>query len=244
MSQDDDRFTLYKFRKINANLLSCIINNCLYFCPPEKLNDPFDCQIDLTMLVKHVRPRLKDNRLKLLGLIPGAHRLRECAKRVGVFSASRSNLDPRMWSHYADEHRGACLTYEFVAKDLLPPKFPLASAGEVFYDNSPIVEFIKEEASIHDEEAFVAGIIHRYFKTKDKAWAYEQESRIIRQEAGVHVFEKSSLKLSQVVFGLNTSKSDKDLVMRLARDYADCQSFHHCVRDGSEFGFSIESLSF
>jgi hypothetical protein len=111
MNKDDGRFVLFKFKKINEYLLSCIVNNSLYFAKPEELNDPFDCQIDLPTLINSIRPSLDRGRQKLVDSLQGIDGLRRHVSGCGVFSASRCNSDPRMWAHYADDHKGLCLTY-------------------------------------------------------------------------------------------------------------------------------------
>jgi hypothetical protein len=38
---------ILKFRKIDKFLLDSLVHGHLCFAPPDKLNDPFDCKIDI-----------------------------------------------------------------------------------------------------------------------------------------------------------------------------------------------------
>jgi len=91
-----------------------IVNSELYFARPDCLNDPFDCQIDIIASFENAVSRADEPTRSLLKKIRHndyLDRLQTEIKNMGVCSFSLTQENRLMWSHYADEHRGICLTY-------------------------------------------------------------------------------------------------------------------------------------
>ncbi|MBL0342923.1 MAG: hypothetical protein IPP71_19850 [Bacteroidetes bacterium] len=44
-----DKFILHKFHKLNFHLVELLTTNSFYCAAPKKLNDPYDCFVNLTM---------------------------------------------------------------------------------------------------------------------------------------------------------------------------------------------------
>lgn len=243
---NDDPFTLYKFRPINKYLIESLVTQSLYFAKPDTLNDPFDCKIDLESVLKRAKLTATGERRSFLTSILGDSQFFENWKsyfdNVGVCSFSQMNADTLLctllWSHYADEHKGACLEYQFRESYFLNPEFLLTAAGNVEYVHEPLTEWLKN-API-EMIPFTEELIHKYLKTKSPAWEYEKEARIIRRKHGTFNIRDKFLK--QVYFGLQTPQADIDLVTKLARDYSGCTSFARLIRDETDFGFTVKKL--
>jgi hypothetical protein len=156
---------------------------------------------------------------------------------LGVCCFSRDNRDTRLWSHYADEHRGVCLKYQFRASHFSTKEFNLTTMGNVEYLAEPVTEWLKNAPS--DMTEFIEGLVHVFAKTKSLAWAYEKEARIFRPPG---IFNFSEPFLNQVCFGLRTPPADIDLVTNLARTYTRWIKFSQMVRNETEFGFTEKSL--
>jgi hypothetical protein len=241
---NDEPFVLYKFKPINKFLIESLVNQSLYFPKLEKLNDPFDCNMELIIVLTRAEKSAKGDRKNFLSSILGDPKFFENWKsyidNIGVFSFSRENSNMLMWAHYADAHRGVCLEYQFRESHFLTPEFGLTAAGNVEYISEPLFEWLRNDAPL-EMTPFIEGLIHRYLKTKSPAWAYEKEARIIRNKEGAFNVGKSFLR--RVYFGLRTSQVDIDLVTKLARDYSGCTSFAQIVRDDTEFGFTVKPLA-
>ncbi len=239
---DDEPFVLYKFRPINRYLIESLVNGSLYFAKPETLNDPFDCRINLEVVLKKAEQAATGNRKSFLtSILSDSHFFeswKSCFDNIGVCSFSRVNSERLLWSHYADAHRGVCLEYQFRTSYFLPPEFQLTVAGNVDYHPRPLMEWLKDAPMAMPP--FIEGLVHQYLKTKNPAWIYEAEARIIRKNHGSHIIRDKFLK--RVYFGLQTPQADIDLVTKLARDYCDCSSFGQLVRDDTEFGFTVKTL--
>jgi hypothetical protein len=112
-----DIYRLFKFRRVDKNLVKSLVSSELWYASPETLNDPFDCQIDLRKSFANAATRAASPRKEqFLAALNSANLLENWTqkfKSVGVCAFSRSNDSPVMWSHYADNHKGVCLLYEF-----------------------------------------------------------------------------------------------------------------------------------
>ena len=157
---------------------------------------------------------------------------------IGVCSFSSIMEETLLWSHYADEHRGVCLTYEFPTSFLLDTQFKLTVCGPVNYTSGQLTKWL-QKAPIEDMalEQFAIELLHIFLKTKSPSWKYEKEARIIRNEFGICHIRGEFMK--QVCFGLQTPKKDIDLIIKLSGDYCGCKIFTQMVRDETDFGFKI-----
>lgn len=80
---------LYKYCSVNKNTIDCLVNRTAWYSESSAFNDPFDG-----------------------GLISDPT-VREAVESIfGILSLSKDHLNPIMWSHYADSHRGICLEFE------------------------------------------------------------------------------------------------------------------------------------
>ena len=130
---------------------------------------------------------------------------------IGCLCTSYKNR--LMWSHYADSHKGFCIEYDFSKpKEEFLSKLPLP----VFYSESrPLVPWKAaidnsvenmEEAS----EELMMGLL-----TKDKAWEYENEWRIL-----IGATEDSELvmpKVSCIYLGASIEKDNRAKVVNIAK---------------------------
>ena len=139
-------------------------------------------------------------------------------KMNGLFRIGCLATDPKnrlMWSHYADSHKGFCIEYNFGGTDdetmrLLPfpviysadrPQFP----WKVAIDKSP--------------ESLAAATRQMMFAllTKDNAWAYENEWRLIIQNSDDHFVKMPPI--SCIYLGANISEKDKSYIIEIAADH-------------------------
>jgi len=237
---NDQPFSLFKFTSINKWLIESLINRTLYFATPDKLNDPFDCRIDIQKAIERaVISATGDRRDFLSSFLTNPEFIknwRATFDKMGVCSFSKKTieetpLETLMWSHYAKEHRGVRLEYQFQGVSLKPD---ITTAQDVEYLDDPLVPWLVDNAPM-DMTEFVKGLAIRYLRTKSPAWAYEQEARIIRQEFGSFKFQ--DVLLTEVCFGLRTPQGDIDLVTKLAQSYCSGVKFSQMKRGETEFRF-------
>lgn len=242
INQMSDDLFVYKFRAVNKRLVDSLVNPHLYFAKPSDLNDPFDCRLNLKAAFQKAMSVADSERTLFLKKHLDNQLFfdtwESTLTNVGVCSFSMHTDDALfetlLWAHYADEHRGVCLKYQFPKSFLLSAQFQLTAGGKIDYRADPLINLILNSPT-DNEEQFVKDLALTYLKTKSPAWDYEKEVRLIRRVSGIFAIEGGFLK--QVYFGLQTPKEDKLLVFRLANDYCGCIDFFEMVRDESDFGF-------
>jgi hypothetical protein len=130
----DERF--YKYRPINQNTDRLLKYNELYFSHPDEFNDPYDCKVDSFHKGTHddwvdffcrrnvhpvvarnlIKARLKEGFLKQKkdGILYEGKELFDDGNilRASCFSEKRDSL--LMWGHYADNHKGICLSFKSI----------------------------------------------------------------------------------------------------------------------------------
>lgn len=215
--------TAFKFRQVNKNLLDGLLRSQLYFAKPGALNDPYDCQVDMAKALERAislaPDEQKDALQQALRGRPIFERINNDTKAFGVYSFSRDLKNHVLWSHYADEHRGVCLTYE------IPQDFVTNHINNIFgyapvkYGNDPLTEFFlrykfPEDAS--DLRDFAIEAMKTLLSIKASDWKYEIEARIIHTHSGALEIPREFL--SQICFGLRTSNRDKSLIRDLVDD--------------------------
>jgi len=220
---DETHFTGHKFRALNENFWKNLETGCVYFAAPSKLNDPFDCQIDLMKALRLAKEGVEElSEAALARWRAFAQTILEPASTCGVFSLCSGDirgLDERLlWSHYAADHRGVCVTYE------IPYAFvdTLIGCSGVSYGEEKLLETLRNlDLSTKDVEARLA-VVKSFLTTKAKQWAYEKEVRFISFEPGPVRFERDWLR--QICFGLNTSPEDRAKVIEQVRQhgYTNC----------------------
>jgi len=229
----------FKFRSINKRLLEGLVNSQLYFAKPETLNDPFDCHIDLQRAVdRAVRvapPAQKKWLMRVFG-DDSISELKRTFSKLGVCSLSMEQANTLMWSHYADEHRGVCLTYSFSEAFLQEPTTNLVGIAKVRYDENSFTNWLAKTVPRSGSD-YLQELGKAYLTAKSPAWSYEKEVRVILNSAGLLDLPPGALE--QICFGLRTPEEDIHLVMKLAREHAGCKKFGRMVRDPrSDFGLT------
>jgi hypothetical protein len=240
---------LYKFRSINKWLIEGIVKNTIYFAHPAELNDPFDCQVDLGGALSRAIAEAKGDRHDFLKrfldneeFINNWHNV---IGNMGVFSFSlyRQAIleETLMWSHYAEEHRGVCFQYvipETFIKKLMDDSEDtrLVCAAEVDYSEDGFVEFLLQAPLIDYD--FTAALLRKYLFKKSPSWRHENEGRMLLRRSGTLHLPPRCLK--SVCFGVRSSVSDRELVRKLASDYAGCDEVYKVVRGDGDHKLKVE----
>lgn len=229
-----DDLASFRFRPINKYVISELVNSQLYFCPPEKLNDPYDCQIDLVGLQQNALAQNSEIKLSLKTL----NDLQEKVKEIGIvcFSGNQNNLS--MWANYADNHKGICLRYEIPANFIISNSNELLGWSCVDYSYNSLKNAILEFTSNSDFK----DIITKMMTVKSEHWSHEDEFRIVKAKAGLFNVPRNFLK--QICFGINTPSNDIELIHQIINSYGYKNIvFAQMKRDSSfDFGFNATKL--
>jgi len=222
---------LYKYRKFDHNTDSLFVDHHLYFSNPSAFNDPFDCQIHdnhhytRDEIFRYLRSRDVDP--AQAGLLADSHQrdpslfqtlLAQVKEMVigskGILSLSERPDDILMWSHYSESHTGFVMGFD-VPRDI--PFF--TTPFRVNYSGSyPAYAYLIESDKI----------LSHGMMTKSDHWSYEQEVRILKNNQGLHPFDKASLV--EVILGARTTNANSTRVQQLLNNngYA-----HVAVRQAS-----------
>ena len=209
-------FMGHKFRALNENFWKNLVASTVYFSAPRQLNDPYDCQIDLMKAITLAnvgRPAptaaLEARWKAFVEMVTGP------AADCGVFSLSGGDIrglqERLIWAHYADNHRGVCVTYEI--PDAFVYQHGQVGCAPVNYGEEVLIEALRrlDWSGKPDFDADVMPVITAFLTTKAKEWEYEKEVRYFSKKSGLVEFDRSWLR--QVCFGLNTSSDDRKMVI-------------------------------
>ena len=232
-----EQYRLFKYRLIRGESRDytrrLIRDARIYYAAPGQLNDPFDCDICVTVDGEAVAAH--GLRAERAGEVKAFTEkwLRDVGNKIlGVLSLCRVNDDVQMWSHYADGHAGVCLEFYFEATEPL---------HEVRYSNErPGFHFADFDELTRDPARFPKSVID-VLTTKAVQWAHEQELRCI-DFCGPGEQPMPANMLVGVIFGCRTSDGDKAMVRDWVASSGQRPHFYQArQRDGS-FALEIERL--
>jgi hypothetical protein len=244
----------YKYKSMGGSeeaqgyIKDIICNHKIYFSPPIKFNDPFDCRpvisLDAPASIQNADYKRLQRKLDPLAnresrridykefrrdpnRNPNNPNVRDSIQKeivkhhsteVGVLSVSTKRDNVLMWSHYAGSHQGICLEFD--------GNFAfMAHAMKVKYaEKRPIINVYIDDKQTQLEKALL---------TKSLEWKYEDEWRLISYEKGSGVFEFRPKNLTGLIFGAQANErtistikewlSERELPVRTYRAEV-CQS--------------------
>jgi hypothetical protein len=234
---------VFKFSKINKNLLDSLVHSRLHFARPETLNDPFDCQVDVKKsLKKAVEQSSGLSKKSLENLFDNEfqnvlNKNLQDLKDYGVFSAShKPSLEcPLLWSHYGNEHKGICLVYSIPNVFCSPGNNGVFCILNVEYGENLLTDWFKELPSKTEIHSIAfEEMMKKILTIKSSCWKYEDEVRIIRNTSGYVSIDQSYLQ--HICFGLNTSEDDRKLIQKIMKKFKYDVAYSEIRRNQSDFG--------
>ena len=237
-------FRCFKYRPVNKNLIDSLVNSTIYFSSREALNDPFDSKIDIRQLIgsllKEDLPAKAREQVEQIARDKTFFMNFDAGYRdFGICSFSIELAETLMWSHYADQHRGVAVHYDFPIEWLNNPT-EIFGVAPVKYEPNTVSDWIRSSAGLfHDDHfQFVTELLKRVLTAKAPAWSYEKEGRIIRPKIGPYSIPRNMLV--GITFGLRTSQGDEDLIRSIATTYFGDIQFSRVARTGSDFGIGVQ----
>ncbi|WP_172379485.1 DUF2971 domain-containing protein [Vibrio sp. Vb339] len=174
---------LYKYMSFQS--ASKVMNNSsIVFSCLEDLNDPFEGTAICFEESDTLTNKLQKN----------SHRSR-LSRNYGVLSLTRNPLNPLMWSHYGDDHRGVVIGIDMKKANFLDENSCVIPAqyGEIVY-TSTMPQNMLPTSSV--ESLMSVGTEHKSFRhhnydlfkntflLKDLTWGYEEEVRVVKNING------------------------------------------------------------
>jgi hypothetical protein len=192
---------------VNQYFLEALRRSSFWFSHHEKLNDPFDCQMQFsdTFMGRYGYPRTD------LGL------LRSVAQEGFLWGVCCFTSDPfnhLMWGHYADGQKGVCLEFRMRRLEMLPCRL-----GPVIYtDETRVIESWEEFAP-------------KGFFQKTTHWAYEKEWRFVA--GGDMYIPYPRVALSAITFGAKASPATVENVLAVCKAGFRRAKFYRILLDAS-----------
>lgn len=237
---------LYKYRKIE-DAERFLENSKIMFSTYDKFNDPFEFayilnedynENDLMTWLRRTGCKCSSKEISLLknqsqnkkmdlNTIIGK-KIKEQLKNIGVFCLASMNDNLLMWSHYASNHEGVCLKFDLSQS---PDAFTFLQ--QVIYDdNYPHINYIKNQDDI------ITPLIH-----KSKAWQYEKEWRVIKNDFPNQLFEVDKKALTSVIFGCNFDQAKEESIRQLCAEKGfNGVQYKRAVKSSNSFHLDIVDI--
>ena len=253
---------LHRYHKVDQYLIDSLIYNYLWFSNPLDFNDPYDCELNLNTsnasyeeIYNYLKEGFdKDNRgrpytyleqrTKYLFSNPvemekcESNSNKDAVKQRGICCFSESDDSLLMWSHYANKHKGVCLTFN-VSKD-----------KDIFTKHPYLVEYPPKYPVFNwprDRGTFKP--LRLLISTKSKEWEYENEVRIVRNSYDVKdkyrgkvEFDKNALLA--IKFGYKNDESEQITIKAILEKVGGYEhvKFYKAKLKRFEFGVEYEEI--
>jgi len=258
--------SLYHYTRIDRFFYENLINGTVWFSSPLEINDPYDCQPPLiygqkssTFLMGKFYDEMK-KREGMEDVLLGTSReefLREWKnkpveweqriqggiqnhinKEFALFCLTKRPDSIRMWSHYANKHKGVVLEFNFNEFLFKEPIFP---NSEDFYwkvnypKKGTFLDFLREGEEISTQ-------LFGQLLTKSPEWKHEKEYRVLSSRAGLHSINKKAL--TKIIFGMSTPIEEQITILKLCKtlDYPNL-GFAHASPDYEDYKIKIKPFN-
>ena len=225
--------TLYKYTPFNDYSLNILEKDQLWISSPMSFNDPYDCEYtmnfgkpnNIDFLIKKCKEKLPESEHQNFDKFIDEILKKEYKKivldynkfskeRVFVSCFSEINNSILMWSHYANDHKGICIEFNFnelgiedIRTRLL---FPVIY-NNVLFDATRYLKSMKNKGKFNNFMPLCSAI------NKSKKWSEEKEWRfvsIVHSEPGLIQW----LKPKAVYLGTNFRDKYMEKIMKIAKN--------------------------
>ncbi|MCL2024688.1 MAG: DUF2971 domain-containing protein [Coriobacteriia bacterium] len=226
---------LYKYSTLNPWVIKNLQRKQIYLSSPEDFNDPFD-----TFNVGHELQESALKRLEIMTGIPLSTLLDDNRKEqfgevindgykehpgfrnaTGVCCFTEKSPDNIiMWSHYANQHKGICLEYDFAKhNDIIRSLYP------VLYRDKYIIRKLPEKPKEHilyDRDQVMLLLIQAHL-VKSTEWEHEKEWRFLRHINDGNREINIALNPTHIYLGLNIDKlpDEEQSILRHLKQFAE-----------------------
>jgi hypothetical protein len=246
MFDDISDKTLYKYRTTSriSEIIRLISNGELWFSSARSFNDPFDTAITYNFegadspiaekwAVKAVnfhfpnlsqieKERMVAERLKQIRNDPDfieasrQEAIEHNYNSFGICSLSKKKDDLLLWAHYANKHSGLCIglnvdVIKNAALELLRSKHVINLLKVDYSRNMPNINFFT--TMLGNDFTHIIDFV----RIKGTEWEKEEEIRLVCYEHPEISLELGSNLVSEIIFGCNMQKEEKNLLANYCR---------------------------
>ncbi len=212
--------SLYKYQPFEEERISTVINNKLWFTLPKDMNDPFDSRgvyLDYQNIEEFLEKILSKEKIKsntsIDDVVNGFISSARDNIRISCFSEELYSMP--MWAHYANNHTGYCIEYNFTnLKDdnvLVRDLFPISYETNRYNITNLFKMIFNEKFDMRIKLLFFL------MNLKHSSWSYEKEWRIINtnglsQSPFIGGLVNCPINPEAIYLGLNFDKSKIDYI--------------------------------
>lgn len=124
--------------------------------------------------------------------------------KTGISCGSLTPSCPLMWGHYANNHKGICIKYDF--ENLTFDNSFMPEILNVNYSDKPIEIFNYSHNELDE-------LRYTILSNKYSKWNYENEIRLIKRGQGLAKINPKSIK--EVIFGCKSIPKDRYTILKL-----------------------------
>lgn len=226
---------IYRYRKIDKNSLNALSCHQHWASSLADFNDPYELKLrrdpELTG-IQEVREKFPPETNMTDEEYSDwfySKLERGVSDNDGIVCFSFINAHILMWAHYAEDHKGMCLEFHCEHSSDLRELGLLPVAYLKDYIELPFNKILSEEG--------MAATF--YYKFRD--WKYEKELRLVLHEQQKKLIDyHDKMRLSKVIFGVDTPNSDKQLVQSVLK--GENVQYAQAVMSQEEYKLIIEPL--
>jgi hypothetical protein len=227
----------------------------IFFPPPTKFNDPFECRPLLSWYRKGTKLRDYFDQM-VRDKFPEANResrrrrIREGYERfrtnqdkfmknlyeeflntTGIYCLTQIPDNILMWSHYLNGHSGIVLEFKATKEYTLFYE----AIGVHYSKDYPLVNLME----IGEPEHFKKALL-----TKSIDWEYEKEWRIVKtpREGGTGKYKFANELLTGVILGATIEKNNKDLLLGWLKEYPSDIKLYQAKINETRYQLDIEPI--
>lgn len=202
--------TLFRYRTISVNSLREISTSSFYASKPSAFNDPFDCDFcwktqskeDIQKYYTTDKFEFDEIESEIASLEVG---IKDDVQNLGITCFTTDPLNPLMWAHYANGHRGVCIEYK--REGVLDSE----AFKKVKYDRDQKI-IVNSVGFIENVEFFFDEVVYH----KLKEWIYEKEWRLMLIQPTERLISLAS-PVESVTFGLRCPNAEITEVLNILK---------------------------
>ncbi|MEZ9461561.1 DUF2971 domain-containing protein [Vibrio splendidus] len=150
----------------------------------------------------------------------------------GICCFSSSDLNPLLWSHYGDQHRGFCVGYSL-------NRSPKPNLHKVNYGSDRIVHTsVIAKAVIEGNPKYQQNLDENVLLRKAPPWSYEEEWRLL----GRRGIQDSVLMIEEVTFGLRCPAAVMHSIISALENRSEKVKFYEMYQTRDSFTLKKRSV--
>lgn len=201
-----------------------VANRRIFFSSPSKFNDPFDSALGIQFPDSgNIANKDLDRQIET------DHIIKKTAKVLGVFCVSATMESVAMWAHYAANHSGVVIEFDYAS--LVDLHLNIRHFKVDYETSFPSWDDFNEA---HESKDNLYKFAKLFFCRKSIEWEREEEWRFFTTPADTYLDLPDSA-ITRIIFGMKMSESNKQLIQKWAQGGIGNIVFSDAIKSKVEF---------